>query len=196
MRLILSSKSPRRKELLALCGFDFDVIPADIDEYKITKEILNTSDPDKFSSLVMALARKKARCIYEKNRSSTVIGSDTIVVLDGAVYGKPQSESDARKMLTTMAGKVHYVYTGVAIISDKNEEVFYDLTEVRFHNLDSNMKTLIEDYIKSGDPFDKAGAYGIQGFGSLLVDYINGDYYSVMGLPISKVYRSLKENFI
>lgn len=195
-RLILSSKSPRRKELLAVCGFDFDVIPADIDEEEISNKILMDENPNKYSKLVMELARQKATIVHSKNRDCVVLGSDTIVVLDNEVFGKPKSKSDAKKMLTQMAGRVHHVYTGVAIISCDSEDVFYDRTDVKFHDLDSRMETLIDDYIASGDPFDKAGSYGIQGYGSLLVEYIKGDFYSVMGLPVSRVYRSLSEKFL
>ncbi len=192
-RLILASKSPRRKELLALCGFDFNTVPADIDEEKITGSILrDINNENRFGELVMELSFQKAKHVFKENGDAIVIGSDTVVVCDGKVFGKPKSKDDAKKMLTDLSGAEHIVYTGVSIVSSELKDVFYDATVVKFHEYDEFMKDLIDDYIASGDPFDKAGSYGIQGAGSLLIESIKGDFYSVMGLPVSRVSRSLE----
>lgn len=191
-RLILASKSPRRKELLALCGFDFSTVPADIDEEKITDGILrDINNENRFGELVMELSYQKAKHVFKENGDAIVIGSDTVVVCDGKVFGKPKSKDDAKKMLTDLSGAEHIVYTGVAILSNGLKDVFYDATVVKFHEYDDYMKNLIDEYIASGDPFDKAGSYGIQGAGSLLIESIKGDFYSVMGLPVSRVSRAL-----
>lgn len=191
-RLILASKSPRRKELLALCGFDFNTVPADIDEEKITGSILrDINNENRFGELVMELSFQKAKHVFKENGDAIVIGSDTVVICDGKVFGKPKSKDDAKKMLTDLSGAEHIVYTGVAIVSSELKDVFYDATVVKFHEYDDFMKILIDEYIASGDPFDKAGSYGIQGAGSLLIEYIKGDFYSVMGLPVSRVSRAL-----
>lgn len=191
-RLILASKSPRRKELLALCGFDFSTVPADIDEEKITDGILrDINNENRFGELVMELSYQKAKHVFKENGDAIVIGSDTVVVCDGKVFGKPKSKDDAKKMLTDLSGAEHIVYTGVAILSNGLKDVFYDATVVKFHEYDDYMKNLIDEYIASGDPFDKAGSYGIQGAGSLLIESIKGDFYSVMGLPVSRVIRAL-----
>lgn len=191
-RLILASKSPRRKELLALCGFDFSTVPADIDEEKITGSILrDINNENRFGELVMELSFQKAKHVFKENGDAIVIGSDTVVICDGKVFGKPKSKDDAKKMLTDLSGAEHIVYTGVAIVSSELKDVFYDATVVKFHEYDDFMKILIDEYIASGDPFDKAGSYGIQGAGSLLIEYIKGDFYSVMGLPVSRVSRAL-----
>lgn len=193
-RLILASKSPRRKELLALCGFDFNTVPADIDEEKITGKILqDIQNDDRFGELVVELSLQKAKHIFEENDDAIVIGSDTLVVCNEKVFGKPKSADDAKRMLTELSGVEHIVYTGVAILSEGLNNTFYDATVVKFHEYDEFMESLIDEYIASGDPFDKAGSYGIQGHGSLLIDYIKGDFYSVMGLPVSRVYRALAE---
>ena len=192
-RLILASKSPRRKELLALCGFDFNTVPADIDEEKITGSILrDINNENRFGELVMELSFQKAKHVFKENGDAIVIGSDTVVVCDGKVFGKPKSKDDAKKMLTDLSGAEHIVYTGVSIVSSELKDVFYDATVVKFHEYDEFMKDLIDEYIASGDPFDKAGSYGIQGAGSLLIESIKGDFYSVMGLPVSRVSRSLE----
>lgn len=191
-RLILASKSPRRKELLALCGFDFNTVPADIDEEKITGSILrDINNENRFGELVMELSFQKAKHVFKENGDAIVIGSDTVVICDGKVFGKPKSKDDAKKMLTDLSGAEHIVYTGVAILSNGLKDVFYDATVVKFHEYNDYMKNLIDEYIASGDPFDKAGSYGIQGAGSLLIESIKGDFYSVMGLPVSRVSRAL-----
>ena len=179
--LILASASPRRHELLSLLGFEFKVVPAH------GEEIITEAEPEK---AVISLASQKAAEVYSQNKSATIIAADTIVYSNGRFLGKPKNAEDARSMLKELSGRKHSVFTGVCIISEENKYTFSEQTEVEFFSLSDSE---IEDYIASGEPFDKAGAYGIQGLGSLLVKGIVGDYYNVMGLPVGRVYRILKK---
>lgn len=180
-KLILASASPRRSEILKNAGFEFEVVVSQVDE-----TIIGKLEP---KYVVSILAQKKAKAIVYDNLDSVVLGSDTIVVLNGKILEKPKDEKDAIKMLSKLSGKTHQVYTGVCITDGANEKNFVSETEVEFFTLS---KKTIENYVKTGEPMDKAGAYGIQGIGSLLVKRINGDYFAVMGLPISKTARELK----
>ena len=180
--IILASASPRRSELMTLAGFRFDVICADIDEIVPEKALPQ--------EVVMSLALQKAQAVAKDHRKSAVVGSDTVVALDGKILGKPHSESEAAEMLRSLSGRIHKVYTGVAIVCGEKVTSFFEETEVEFYPLTDQE---ILDYVATGEPMDKAGAYGIQGRGAVLVKRINGDYFNVMGLPISKVYRELKD---
>ena len=180
--IILASASPRRSELMTLAGFRFDVICADIDEIVPEKALPQ--------EVVMSLALQKAQAVAKDHRKSAVVGSDTVVALDGKILGKPRSEKEAAEMLRSLSGRIHKVYTGVAIVCGEKVTSFFEETEVEFYPLTDQE---ILDYVATGEPMDKAGAYGIQGRGSVLVKRINGDYFNVMGLPISKVYRELKD---
>lgn len=180
--IILASASPRRSELMTLAGFRFDVICADIDEIVPEKAMPQ--------EVVMSLALQKAQAVAKDHRKSAVVGSDTVVALDGKILGKPRSEKEAAEMLRSLSGRIHKVYTGVAIICGEKVTSFFEETEVEFYPLTDQE---ILDYVATGEPMDKAGAYGIQGRGAVLVKRINGDYFNVMGLPISKVYRELKD---
>ena len=180
--IILASASPRRSELMTLAGFRFDVICADIDEIVPEKALPQ--------EVVMSLALQKAQAVAKDHRKSAVVGSDTVVVLDGKILGKPRSEKEAAEMLRSLSGRTHKVYTGVAIVCGEKVTSFFEETEVEFYPLTDQE---ILDYVATGEPMDKAGAYGIQGRGAVLVKRINGDYFNVMGLPISKVYRELKD---
>lgn len=177
--IVLASASPRRRELLAAAGFDFDIIPAK------GEEIMTETDPDK---AVMALAAQKAREISAVRPGDTVIGADTIVFCAGEFLGKPKDAEDAKRMLRLLSGRTHSVYTGVCVIRGGTETAFADKTEVEFYPLSESE---IESYVDSSEPFDKAGAYGIQGRGCVLVKGITGDYYNVMGLPVARVFRVL-----
>lgn len=179
--LILASGSPRRRELLQLLGKAFDVIPADCEER--FDESLAPAEA------VKALAKQKALYISEKYPDKTVIGADTTVFCGGEPLGKPKNADDARRMLKMLSGRTHSVITAVAI-AQKGEiiKLFADETEVEFYPLSS---AEIETYIKTGEPMDKAGAYGIQGKGALLIKGIKGDYYNVMGLPAARLSREL-----
>lgn len=178
--LVLASKSPRRQNILRKLQIPFTVVSPQVDE-----SISFTLPPDE---IVTQLAKRKAMEVALNFPESYVIGSDTIVAHQGKVFGKPQNELEACQMLEQLSGQVHSVYTGVAIIHGEKEAVFYEKTDVEFWELTSSD---IHFYIESGEPFDKAGAYGIQGLGALLVKAIYGDYYSVVGLPISRISREL-----
>lgn len=180
--IILASASPRRSELMTLAGFRFDVICADIDEIVPEKALPQ--------EVVMSLALQKAQAVAKDHRKSAVVGSDTVVALDGKILGKPRSEKEAAEMIRSLSGRIHKVYTGVAIVCGEKVTSFFEETEVEFYPLTDQE---ILDYVATGEPMDKAGAYGIQGRGAVLVKRINGDYFNVMGLPISKVYRELKD---
>ena len=182
-RVILASKSPRRRELLAHIIKDFDIEPAEGDEVQVG------SSPEE---IVQNLAREKAVEIYNKNYNDNnilVIGSDTIVVCDGEILGKPKDREDACRMLSLLSDRTHQVMTGVCLKGRESEKVFYEVTDVTFYKLSSEE---IESYIDSGDPFDKAGSYGIQGDFGIHVKGINGDYNNVVGLPIARIYQELK----
>ena len=183
MSLILASGSPRRKELLSLITTDFTVIVSNAEEK--TDEGLS---PDK---LVEALAKIKGDAVFKLHQSDTVIASDTVVSINGKILGKPHSKEEAFSMLSTLSGKTHTVFTGVYIKNALLEKVFCESTEVTFFDLTDEE---INSYIKLGEPFDKAGGYGIQGPGAVLVKCISGDYYTVMGFPIGRINRELKAN--
>jgi septum formation protein len=178
--LILASGSPRRKELLEQINVSFTIVKSDIEE------IINKDEHP--SEIVQSLAIQKARDVLERNMDSIVIGADTIVAIENNVLGKPKDSEEAKEMLQSLSGKTHVVYTGVAFVTKDQEESFYEETKVMFWNL---TKKDIDNYIKSGEPFDKAGAYGIQGLGATLVKKIEGDYFNVVGLPISRFIREL-----
>ena len=178
--LILASGSPRRRELLETAGLEFRVVIADVEEI-----IPQGTAPEE---AVTALALRKAQAVAKDYPECTVIGADTVVVHRGMILGKPKSEEDAFEMLKTLSGDTHTVCTGVAMINEDKIKNFCEVTEVEFHCLTEDE---IRSYVKTGEPMDKAGAYGIQGRGCVLVKRINGDYFNVVGLPVSKVYREL-----
>ncbi|WP_100331724.1 Maf family protein [Bacillus xiapuensis] len=179
--IILASGSPRRKELLKQMNVPFTVIVSEADE--------SLSAPMPPEETVKALAVLKAEAVAKNHENSIVIGADTIVALDGNILGKPKDRRDAERMLVQLSGREHSVYTGVAMVKGKQKHVFYQKTNVTFWELSHEE---IAAYLDSGEPFDKAGAYGIQGLGAAFVKHISGDYFSVVGLPIASVYRQLK----
>lgn len=186
--LILASKSPRRCYLLEQAGIEFSVIPSSFDENSI-----KLSSPDIY---VRQLAESKAGDISEQYPDSWVIGADTIVLIDGTILGKPGSSTEARTMLKSLSGKTHQVLTGYCICCHRIGRLFSETvkTEVRFKKLTEKE---IDWYINSGEPFDKAGAYGIQGIGMFLVRRINGSYTNVVGLPVCEIVEYLiKENVL
>lgn len=179
--LILASGSPRRKELLARTGRSFRVIVSDADE-------ITAADMEP-ASIAMQNARVKALAIAANvPDSATVIGADTIVVLDGRIFGKPSDEDDARRMLGELAGRAHQVITGVCLVRGGLCEAFAETTNVCFRDLSASE---IDAYIATGEPLDKAGAYGIQGAAGVFVDHIEGDYDNVVGLPVARLERAL-----
>ncbi len=177
--IILASKSPRRKELLSLITENFIIKSAEVDE-SLPKGI----QPDK---AVEYLSKIKAEPF--RNDEDIIIGADTVVSIDGVILGKPKDRSDAFKMLKMLSGKYHSVFTGVTIIKPDSTKTFSVETRVKFFDLTDRE---INDYLDTGEPFDKAGAYGIQGKGSLLVEKIDGDYFNVVGLPVSTLNKYLK----
>ena len=188
MNLVLASQSPRRRELLSLIQKDFTVQSSCVEE--IVPEGLTAEET------VVYLAKLKAEEVAQRLKTSTdsqktvVIGADTVVVLDGEIMGKPKDRDDCIRMISLLSGRQHEVYTGVAIVVKGQTESFYQRTAVRFLDL---TKEEIEWYASLQEPYDKAGAYGIQGFGSLLVEGIDGDYFNVMGLPVAALNRRLKK---
>ena len=180
--IILASGSPRRKELLSLAGISFTVKTADADE----TVSVNLSPEE----TVLTLSKRKALAVAELEKDSVVIGADTVVAFDGKILGKPKTPYDAFKMLSSLSGRSHNVFTGVCIVDGEKEISFYEKTEVTFYDLTDDE---INAYIATGDCFDKAGAYGIQSKGCTLVKKINGDYFNVVGLPIAETVKKLKE---
>lgn len=178
---ILASDSPRRKELLKLLLNEFEVIPSGIEE-NLPEGIKPEKSPE-------YLARLKAEDISARFPNATVIGADTSVIIGGKILGKPVNADGAREMLNLLSGKSHRVITGCAVCQDGKCRSFSCVTEVEFYMLSA---TDIDWYISTGEPFDKAGAYGIQGKGALLVKKISGDYFNVVGLPIAELARFIK----
>lgn len=194
-KIILASQSPRRSELLSLCLKEFAVQAADIDEKAIEQRILVEATKGTFldiaTELVETLAREKAAVIHRENRDAMVIGSDTVVVLDEKILGKPVDEADAYAMLHTMAGKTHSVLTGVSILWGGKEVTFTSETKVSFFEWDDRMAEKVKAYVASGKPMDKAGAYGIQEEAALWVSGIEGDYNTIVGLPVALVDQAI-----
>ncbi len=179
--LILASESKRRVEILKMLGFKFLVIPSRIEEkYHDANPLL----------IARRLSKEKALKVWKEYKYSVVLGADTIVVIDGKVLGKPKTQEEAYEMLRMLSGKWHKVITAVSIVSGKHRKTFHDTALVRLRNLTHNQ---INEYIRKCQPFDKAGAYAVQGFGAVLIDKIKGDFYTVMGLPAGKTYNLLKD---
>lgn len=185
MEIILASGSPRRKELLEIMGLrSFRVVKPDFDEGSIP--------PAPPAVLVEALSRGKAAAVSQElcDPDALIIAADTVVALEDAVLGKPQDELDAFRMLASLSDVRHQVYTGVTVRRGEELLTGHEVTSVTFRSLTEGE---INDYISTGEPMDKAGAYGIQGFGSLLVQRIEGDYFNVMGLPVCRLGQMLRQ---
>ncbi len=190
MDIILASGSPRRSELMKQVGFDFKVSTCNTDE--------SYDEGMTPSEIVMELSLRKADAVFDKEmpeKDTVVVAADTIVAIDNEILGKPKDRNDAIRMLSELSGKKHQVYTGVTLYYYVAGRVFIenfaDCADVYFRELSQD--TIIS-YVDSWEPMDKAGAYGIQGLGAILVDKIDGDYYTIVGLPIAKVYHSIKNN--
>ena len=180
MKLILASQSPRRQELLRLFGLPFTVCVADIDE---------TMDPNKPACDEVARVSRCKALAVPREQEDVVIAADTIVVCQGKVLGKPRSEQQAYEMLSLLSGRDHQVMTGVTVLRGEKEEVFTEITDLHFRHLSHRE---IENYIRTGEPMDKAGSYGIQGGAALFCEKMSGDYYNVMGLPVCRLGQVLK----
>ncbi|CEH33107.1 Maf family protein [Romboutsia lituseburensis] len=186
MNIILASASPRRKEILENTNTKFEIIKSEIDEVILDNELP--------SQVVMRLAFEKSIDIALKHPDSLVIGADTVVVLNNNILGKPKDSSDAFNMIKQLSGKTHQVITGISLINlNANQKIIdYVVSNVKFKNLSEED---IKDYIQTNESLDKAGAYGIQGFGAMLVEEIQGDYFNIVGLPISRLSDLLKKHF-
>lgn len=180
--LILASASPRRSEILSLAGYDFNVVPSN------ASEIACGLSAEK---LVVANAGAKAKDVFEKNSGAVVLGADTVVALGSAVLGKPKDEAEAKAMLKLLSGSRHRVLTGFSVVTENGETSGYCETVVKFRDLTEKE---IDAYVKTGEPLDKAGAYGIQEKGCLLAESVEGDFYNIIGLPIAKICNVLAEN--
>lgn len=198
-RTVLASASPRRKQILELAGIEFEIWPSD------KEEVVTKTDP---VDICTELSRQKAidvasqiRTFGDSHRELTtdgdilVIGADTIVVMDGRILGKPKDEADARRMLKSLSGNIHSVFTGVSLVFSSKEGKhgeysFFEETKVSFYPLDDED---IDRYIATGDVFDKAGSYGIQSGAAVFVRSMDGDFYNVMGLPVARLLQELKQ---
>ena len=181
-KIVLASASPRRRELLKKITPDFTVRVSGAEE--------KTEEGLKPCEIVISLARQKAAAV-EIADGETIIAADTLVAINDTVLGKPRDAQDAKRMLTLLSGKTHFVYTGVCIRTGKGSRSFYEETAVTFRELSEKE---IDDYIATGEPVDKAGAYGIQGEGGALVKSINGDFDNVVGLPVEALEKALEDD--
>ena len=181
--MILASNSQRRQEILKDAGFNFRVITSDVEEI---------SDKKVITEKILDIAEKKLETIAKNNVNEFILAADTVVELNGKVFGKPKNREEAFKFLKTLSGKVHRVITAYVFKNISKNILIREvvISEVKFFDLDDET---INWYLDTGEPFDKAGAYGIQGYGRILVEKINGDYYSIMGFPISNFLENLRK---
>lgn len=184
-KIVLASKSPRRQELLGMLGIPFEVKVSD------TEEIITHTDPAKVTE---ELSLQKAEAVAREITEAIVIGADTVVAVDDKILGKPKDKEDARAIIHLLQGRSHMVYTGVTILVKGNDvqhiETFSEGTKVKVATMSEEE---IETYIASEEPYDKAGAYGIQGIFSKFIEGIEGDYFNVVGLPVHHLYQKLRE---
>ena len=190
MRVVLASKSPRRREILSSLGVCFDIVSADADESS------DITDP---AALVQELALRKGRATRELLKArgewddnTLVIASDTVVCADGEILGKPRDEEDAKRMLRKLSGRRHEVISGVCLIGPQKTACAHEVTEVEFDELDEET---LDRYVKEAEPYDKAGAYAIQGMASAYIRGIRGCYFNVVGLPVHRLCRLYEETF-
>ena len=182
--MILASNSKRRQEILRDMGFNFKVLTADIEEISDKKEI---------SEMILDIAEKKLDKIAKENVSEFVLAADTVVELEGRIFGKPKSREEAESFLKTLSGKTHKVITAYVLKNISKNIIIKDvvISKVKFFDLDDET---INWYLDTSEPFDKAGAYGIQGHGRALVERIEGDYFAIMGFPVSNFLKNLRKN--
>lgn len=181
-KIILASASPRRKELLETAGAEFEIIVADVDE--------SVPEGTKPEDAAIMTAEKKALAVAESHKDSVVIGADTIVVAGEKILGKPTDKTDACRMLSMLSGVEHKVITGVCLACEDKKITFAQVSKVKFYDLTDDE---INAYVETGEPMDKAGAYGIQGKGCVLVEKIEGDYFNIVGLPVARVMKELNK---
>ena len=181
-RIILASKSPRRKELMGLLFPQFEVQASDVDE--------TLPEGVSLGRAVELLARRKGQAVAGAEPDALVIAADTLVTLGSVVLGKPTGREDAARMLRLLSGRVHQVYTGVALLEGERTNRFHCVTDVEFSPLTEEE---IRWYLSTGEPFDKAGAYGIQGYGARFIRGVREDFFNVMGLPVNELYRQIMQ---
>ncbi len=181
-KIILASNSSRRRELFGFLGWNYTIMVPDIDE-----TIETGKAPE---DLVEDFAYEKALKVFRDHQDEIVIGFDTLVYTADRVFGKPKDKDEAQAMLAYLSGKDHYVVTGVAILAHEVSRCFNEKTKVSFISLDDRD---IEEYVKTGEPMDKAGAYAAQGFGAKFINKIEGDFYTVVGIPLSRLYTEMKQ---
>ena len=181
-KLILASASLRRQELLRLCNIPFEI------KVSNSQEIIDTTLP--LGMAIEDVAAQKAKDVFSNNPEALVLGADTIVTVDNEILGKPKDIEDARRMISLLSAKTHKVITGVCFMSKEETRVFHTSTEVTFKEMSTKE---IERYVATDEPYDKAGAYALQGQASLYITGIKGDYYTVIGLPVNRVYEYLLE---
>ena len=181
--MILASNSQRRQEILKDAGFNFKVITSNIEE---------TSDKKIITERILDIAEKKLEQIAKNNKNKFILAADTVVELNGKIFGKPKNREEAFSFLKTLSGQIHRVITAYVFKNISKNILIKEIvvSEVKFFDLDDET---INWYLDTGEPFDKAGAYGIQGYGRILVEKINGDYYSIMGFPISNFLENLRK---
>lgn len=186
MTIILASKSPRRKEILETMGVDFVIDVADADE-----SVEDTLSP---VEAVCEISKRKAKAVSQRHNGEDciIISADTIVVIDGKIIGKPRDEEDAFNIIKSLSGRTHEVFTGFTVCGKGKTETDFEVTQVKFKELCDDD---IRRYVATKEPMDKAGAYGIQQKGNLFVEYIHGDYYNVVGFPISKICVTIRDLF-
>lgn len=182
--MILASNSKRRQEILRDMGFNFKVLTADIEEISDKKEI---------SEMILDIAEKKLDKIAKENVNEFVLAADTVVELEGRIFGKPKSREEAESFLKILSGRTHKVITAYVFKNISKNIVIKDvvISKVKFYDLDDE---IIKWYLDTSEPFDKAGAYGIQGQGRALVERIEGDYFAIMGFPVSNFLKNLRKN--
>ena len=182
--MILASNSKRRQEILRDMGFNFKVLTSDIEEI---------SDKEEISEMILDIAEKKLDKIAKENVSEFVLAADTVVELEGRIFGKPKSREEAERFLKILSGKTHKVITAYVLKNISKNIIIKDvvISKVKFFDLDDET---INWYLDTSEPFDKAGAYGIQGKGRVLVEKIEGDYFAIMGFPISNFLKNLRKN--
>ena len=182
--MILASNSKRRQEILRDMGFNFKVLTSDIEEI---------SDKEEISEMILDIAEKKLDKIAKENVNEFVLAADTVVELEGRIFGKPKSREEAERFLKILSGKTHKVITAYVLKNISKNIIIKDvvISKVKFYDLDD--KT-IKWYLDTSEPFDKAGAYGIQGQGRVLVEKIEGDYFAIMGFPVSNFLKNLRKN--
>ncbi|MDO4198008.1 MAG: Maf family protein [Erysipelotrichaceae bacterium] len=181
-RVILASKSPRRKELLSLLNIPFDIIVSEIEEH--------IDENNDLVKEIEKLSLQKAEAVYKDHEDGLVIGSDTIVKIGNIALGKPHTEEKAKEMLRLLSGNTHEVVTAVTIIHNDERETFSNIARVSFYDMSEEE---IDEYVATKEPLDKAGAYAIQGNASKYIKSVEGDYYTIVGLPVGELYHRLKK---